>query len=742
MLIAKSQVIDRSKLDSQDEGSNQLAPPVLIQYWQVALRWKWAIIGIIFSSLILGLIATLLTTPKYTAKSRIEISRAQKNVTKVEGIENEAAGQDVEFYQTQYSLLEARSLAERVSKILKFETNDAFFAAHGVKMNDIVGDTATSAAHSDRSKRAIAAVELLLKNVTVTPVRGSALVDVSYTSASPQLSSQIADSWTKQFIAASMDRRFASTSDARSFLETRLADLRTRLEQSERDAATYASQKGIISLARTTGADGKTQSERTLVAANLEALNTALAVATADRISAEARAHTGADKDPISDPLIASGATSQLRQKRAELAAEYAKLMVQFEPGYPSAKALSEQIRVLDKSISQEEVRLTYREAGRSSNTRLSEYRAAVQRENELNTRVETLKKRLDRQQQDSIQYNIYQREAETNRQLYDALLQRYKEIGVAGVGTNNIAIVDSAKLPTSPSSPNLPINMTLALMAGLGIAALATIALDQVDEGLREPSQVNRLLQMPLLGSIPDVDADSTLNMLVDTKSIMTEAYLSVRSNLAFSTDHGVPRSFMVTSTRPAEGKSTTSFALASILSRTGKKVLLIDADMRSPSMHKFMGATNKTGLSNFLAGDNDWRHLVINTELKNLSLLTAGPTPPSAAELLSSDRMLLLIRQLLDNYDHILVDAPPILGLADAPLLTRSVEGVVFVAEAEGVAIRGIKSSLGRLQSVQAHVFGVVLTKLQLHQSGYGYGYGYGHGYDYGSGSDDSPS
>jgi polysaccharide biosynthesis transport protein len=732
-LQASSQTTNQLEFANGGDGEQSLAPPLLLQYWQVVLRWKWVILGIIISSLVLGFVATLLATPKYTAKARIEISRSQKNVTKVEGLDSDDGGRDLEFYQTQYALLEARSLAERVVRQQRLASSTAFFKAHGIDggAGSETSGGARPASLNDREENQKMAISLLLGSIKIVPVRGSALVDVAYTSASPQISAQIADAWAQQFIAASMDRRFASTADARSFLEGRLADLRTRLEQSERDLVAYASQKGIVSLGRSTGADGKTQSERTLIAANLEALNIALAAATADRIAAESRARSGANKELAVDPLIASGATSQLRQKRAEVAADYAKLMVQFEPGYPAARALAEQMRILDASIIREETRLTNRETGRSSNTRTTDYKAAVQRESELAFRVETLKRRLDLQQQDSIQYNIYQREADTNRQLYDALLQRYKEIGVAGVGTNNIVIVDTAKTPSGPSSPNLLLNLLIALFSGLGLAAVVTFVLDQIDEGLREPSQVYRLLQVPLLGSVPDVEGGDALAMLNDAKSSVSEAYLSIRSNLAFSTDHGVPRAFMVTSTRPAEGKSTSSLALASVLGRTGKRVLLLDADMRSPSMNEFLGCENKVGLSNFLAGDNDWQRLVQSTKVKGLSLMPAGPTPPSAAELLSSDRMLMLIRQLQESFDHVVVDAPPILGLADAPLLSRAVEGCVFVVEAEGVALRGIKASLGRLNAVHAHVFGVVLTKLQQRQSGYGYGYGHGYGY-----------
>jgi capsular exopolysaccharide synthesis family protein len=707
-----------------NEAERGLAPPILLQYWQVVLRWKWLIAGITVAALTLGLVATLLATPQYTATSRIEISRAQKNVTNVESLESAETGRDQEFYQTQYSLLQARSLAERVARQLRLGANDAFFEAHGVDPSEdglFASKSGQQLSAAERQKREKKAIDLLAKNIAISPIRGSALVDISYTSASPGLSAQISNTWTEQFIVQSMDRRFASTADARKFLEGRLADLRARVETSEREVVNYASQKGIVALGTSKSADGKTEVERTLVSSDLEALNSALAEATANRITAESRSRSrngGANSDALSNVAI-----SQLRQKRAEAASEYAKLLVQFEPGYPSARALAEQLRVLDASIAREE--------GRVLNSRSAEYSESVQRERDLREQVETLKARMDRQQRDSINYNIYQREADTNRQLYDGLLQRYKEIGVAGIGANNIAIVDPAKVPEKPSAPSLPLNMALALLAGIGLAAVATFALDQIDEGIRDPGQVNRLLQAPLLGSVPDADAEDALTLLGDPKSMISEAYLSIRSNLAFSTDHGVPSAFMVTSTRPAEGKSTTSLALATVLGRTGKRVLLVDADMRSPSMHQFLGRENKSGLSNFLAGDNEWQNMVIATEQKGLQLLPAGPMPPSASELLSSDRMLMLIRQLGDHFDHIVVDAPPILGLADAPLLSRAVEGCIFVVEAEGVAVRGVKSSLGRLHSVHAHVFGVILTKLKHRQAGYGYGYGHGYGY-----------
>ncbi|MBL0915389.1 MAG: polysaccharide biosynthesis tyrosine autokinase [Sphingopyxis sp.] len=572
-----------------------------------------------------------------------------------------------------------------------------------------------------RRAREQQAVGLLLAHIAVEPVRGSALIDVKYSSASPRVSALVSNAWTQQFIVASMDRRFASTLDARRFLEGRLEELRVRLEKSERDAVNFAAEKGIVPINRNVDESGRTTVQSTLVGMDISLLNSELARATADRVAAESRlnnAGRGSTTEAINSATLAS-----MRARRADAAGDYAKMLVQFEPNYPPARALKEQVDTLDRAISQEE--------GRIAGTRSGQYREALQRENELRAKVEGLKGRLNSQSRDSIQYNIYLREADTNRQLYESLLQRYKEIGVAGVAANNIAIVDVAQEPGSPSSPVLAINLALALLAGIGLAALATLALNQIDEGLRNPTDVNRALQLPLLGSVPDVGDESVLDELKDPKSATSEAYFSIQSNIAFSTDHGVPRSLMVTSTRPAEGKSTSSFAIATILARTGRRVLLIDADMRSPSLAGFVGLNNNRGLSNYLAGDDDWQQLVSPGGMGGAAYMVAGPNPPSAAELLSSERLTQLIRVLGDSYDHVVIDSPPILGLADAPLLSRAVEGVVFVVESDGVPVRGIRSALSRLHSAKARIFGVVLTKLSTRSAGYGYGCGYGYGY-----------
>lgn len=686
---------------------DSFAAPLLLQYWAIARRWKWVILAIIAAALVAGVIATLVATPQYEASAQIEISRDQKNPTNVEGLESAASTQDQEFYQTQYSLLQSRSLAERVARQLNLGNSEEFYAAHSL-------DFAPSGSAADRVR---VAAGILLKNVEIVPVSRSRLVDVRYTSNSPALSARIANAWTQNFIQASMDRRFASTNDARQFLEARLAELALKLEDAERKAVTYASNQGIVALSTVRGGDGKSEIQQTLVSSQLEALSNELAKATAERMGAEAMTFGKTNTSTVENPTV-----SALRQRRAEVSSEYSRMMEQFEPGYPAAAALQRQLATLDSAIAAEESRI--------NRARGNSYAEASRRETTLRAKVDELTSRLDEQTRDQIQYNIFRRDADTTRQLYDSLLQRFKEIGVAGVAANNIAVVDPAEVPGSPSSPSLPRNLLVALILGLGIAVVAVIALEQVDEGLREPADVRRLLQLPLLGAIPDQEEGVPLDLLADPKSELSEAYLSVRSNLAFTTDHGLPRSLMVTSSRPSEGKSTSAFAIATMLARTGKRTLIIDADMRSPSIHGFAGTDNRKGLSNFLTGDNDWKALVHAGISGGLDMMTAGPMPPSAAELLSSDRMSFLVKALGEHYDVVVLDSPPLLGLADAPLLSRAVEGSVFVVESGGVAVRGLRSALGRLQLAHAHLFGVILTKLSTSQAGYGYGYGYGYG------------
>jgi polysaccharide biosynthesis transport protein len=697
---------------------------LIAQALNIFRRRKWLIAAFVCAAFVIGLLVTVLATPMYTASAVIEIQRETRNFTMVKGADNsDSSGLDMEFYQTQYGLLESKSLADRVVDQLRLADDQAFFQAFDKRHAKAwfangrpLANTAT------RDQRTLVAGDLLLRNVTIKPERLSRLVTIKFTAPDAAFAKKVVDTWAAQFIQQTLARRFDTTAYARRFLEQRLEQLRIRIDQSERQLVDYASRESIVNLPSDTSSTSGSSSERPLVVDDLTALNRALADATADRIQAGARlANSGGGQ---SAEALANATIGQLRTQRAGLSAEYARMLAQFKSDYPPAVAMRQQIGQIDAAIAREEARI--------SGSLRGAYNASVERESQLHDRVKQLEGQVLDFRRRSIQYNIYQREADTNRQLYDALLQRYKEIGVAGgVGVNNISIVDTAELPGGPSSPRPLLNLAVAILAGLVLGGAAAVVAEQIDDRLRSPAEVQALLDVPLLGTIPKVRDGELEDAIRDMKSAVSEAYLSLQTSLSFSTTHGVPRTLAVTSSRPAEGKSTTSHALARALTRTGKRVLLMDGDMRSPSVHALLGLDNRQGLSNYLSGDDRVDALWRTTETDGLFVMTAGPQPPSAAELLTSERFAGLLELLAGHFDHVVVDAPPVMGLADAPLIGSMVEGTVFVLDIKATRRNAARVAITRLLGSHTHVLGVVLTKYDTKTAAYGYGYDYGYGY-----------
>lgn len=699
--------------------------PVMRQYLRIAVRWRYVILGAVALCVVLGIVVTMLMTPKYTATATIEIARESDQVTNIQGVERDASIADQEFYQTQYGLLKSRTLSERVAAQLRLIDDPEFFALFGVSSDDPAFQLVNGRyPASGRAARQRAAGAILRDALEIEPTRLSRLVDIRFTSPDAEFSARVANAWAENFIQSNLERKVQATSYGRNLLQQQLAEAKERLDESQRQLVGYASNQGIINLPAS--GQGNSGSERSIVADNLAALNAALSEATADRIQAEARFRQ-IGRSGSSAEALGNSAINGLRQRRAELSAEYQRLMQQFTPAYPSAQALQSQIADLDRAIAREESRVT--------GSYQADFRQAQAREAALEDRVEQLKSSYLDLRRRSIQYNIYQQEVDTNRVLYDGLLQRFKEIGVAGgVGVNNVTVVDAADIPQEPSSPKPLLNLAAALLAGLALGALAAFVLEQIDEAIADPADFERRLALPLLGTVPKVEGETPKEALLDRKSQLFDAYLAVQTNLGFSTSHGLPRSVAVTSTRPAEGKSTTSLALATTLARAHRKVILVDGDMRSPSVHQLGGVGHDRGLSNFLAGQDDIAPLTFEMTDLGFTAMTAGPIPPNAAELLTGNRLGLLIERLLESYDHVVIDSPPVMGLADAPLIATRVEGVVYVVESHGIRSTMVKSALSRLASVNAHVFGGVLTKFESRRAHYSHGYEYG--YNYGRG------
>lgn len=695
--------------DRTNEGEPQLS--LFEQIWTAAWNHRNLAMAVLAATFLICLVVTFLATPQYTSTTRLEILPDAPVATSVEGQREQALVDNLSFYNTQYSLLQSESLAERVIRAGNLTADKDFLAAF--KLDNPEATTGSA----ERRKLMSEMVEILLDNVTVSPVRSSSLVDVSVTTPSPALSTKLANLWSSQFLQSTIDRRFAATSDARKYLETRIDTLRQNLEISERALINYATGKGIVTISSETDPSGRTRSE-TLVGSDISEVSKALAKAREIRIAAESElANTLTGSAVINAPTI-----SALRQKRAELSAELARQRTILAEDYPSVVSLKTQLTELDRNIDQE--------MARSKLGNRQAYEAAVRREREFQNELDQLTQKYNAQQRDSIQMAILQREVDSNRQLYEGLLQRYKEIGVAGVGTNNISVVDRAKIPDRPSSPNIVLNLILAVLLGLLIVAGLIFLLEKIDSSIRNPQDVQTRFGLPLLGIVPEQKDRPVAEAVLDKKSPIYEAYFTLMTNLSFATTHGVPRSMMLTSSQPQEGKSNSSLCLATVLAATGKSVILVDADIRNPSQNRYLEIPNKMGLSHYLSGDDHLDEMISELPQYGFSIITAGKVPPNAAELLGSDRLDALVSTLLGRYDHVLIDAPPLLGLADAPLVARRVEGVLFTIEANSTKRRAIGASLMRLQMSGAKLFGAIVTKVGAKNNAYGYGYGYGYG------------
>jgi len=467
-------------LKTPGEGPERAA--TLKRLLGMAVRWRWVLIGGVVAGAVVGLVATLLMTRQYASTVRLQVSRETAQVVNLGSVSRDVSIGDQEFYQTQYGLLRAQALAERVARDIGVVDDPAFF-----RMFDEADEFAGNPGASGRAKRNEVAGRLLLDHVEVAPIHGSSLVDIQAQTPSPALSQRIAQTWGQDFIASNLERRLQPSVYATRFLEARLAQLRDKLEASERRAADYAAANGIIDLPAGGVAPKSSiidsSQARSLITDDLVALNAARETAASESIAAQTRlAAVGAQPDASTDALT-NRAIGLLRQERADAASEYATLTAQSAPDAAAVKAARARVDTFDTAIKTEETRIR---------TSLQQaYQAASARQKALTQQVDALKGSLAQLRQRSIQYNIYKRDADTNRELYDALLQRYKEVGVAGAAeNNNVAVVDAARLPDEPSSPRLSINLALFTLAGAILGVIVALILDQFRKEAAEPGE------------------------------------------------------------------------------------------------------------------------------------------------------------------------------------------------------------------------------------------------------------
>ena len=707
------------RIDAPPAGDAALSSP-LLDLWSMVWRHRWLILAILAGALLLGFYYSKTMVRPYVATARIQIDRAPVGDVTIDTGTTADTVFDYEFFETQYELLKSRRLAEKVVDALALDEDAGF----------LVGDDEEARASLSSwtgEQRYNAAVGRVRGGTSVSPVADSRIVDLQYAAMDPERAAQIANALAEQYVDMDLEQRFEATQSIRAFLSERLEEARVKLEESEREAATYARERGLVSTIQSTA--GRSGSVR---ADTLTSLNTALAEATARRIAAEAqlRANGGGEAASVS---LQNGAIGTLRKDRALLAAELGKLESDFGPEYPAVAALRAQISDLDDSIAREQA---FVNSGVSSRMRDS-YREAQRAESSLRAQVAAAKSDLLGEQSEEIGLNIIQRDIDTQRQLYDGLLERFKAVGVAGASSaNRVSIVDRAMPPGGPSGAGLSLILTISLALGMAVAAGLVFLLDQVRRSRLTPDDIGAKLGLPLIGQTPKIEDRSRRSIPAAQRLALSESYFSALTALQFQPEHGMPRSTLVTSSRQYEGKTTTSLSLARDLASTGARVLLVDADLRSPSIHSHHGQPLDRGLSDLLRGRVAAQDVLHAAETENLTLMFAGTPPPNPAQLLSSDRFGVVIEEMLGLFDYVIVDGPPVLGLADAPLLARAVEGTVFVIESNKTPARTARSAIERLVAVDARIVGALITKFDARRDGYGYGYGYGYGEQYGYG------
>lgn len=723
-LVKHGQTREISTLLLSDEPARDPDEIDLLAYLRILSKRRLLILSCVGAAMLLALLATMLSTPRYRATAVLQIEKASQQIIREGDLALPSySSWDPDFLATQLGLLQSSALAERVADDLKLDhATLARLQPPGLskrllslfRPNDSDGangvDASSPAATDERDSLRALGTDVVRSGLSVGPRPKTRLVDVSFVSIDAAFAARAANAFADGFIASEIDRRFGASSYAKTYLEEQLTIARERLEESERALVDFAQQENLVDVG----------SGRSLVGQNLSDLNTSLAAAQEQRIRAQSRLSRADSDATLPHDMLATSLIPTLRNQQAEVQRTYQEKLRIFKPDYPEMQQIQGQIDELDRQIESEyrAVRLSLR----------AEYDAAVSHENMLKEQLDTLRSQTLDTSKRSIQYNTLRRDTDTNRLLYDSLLQRYNQVSAASdVRPNNISIVDRASVPAGPFSPrpirNIALGLMLGLMLGVGIALL----IEFLDDTLKTPEDIEQQLKLPVLGIIPKLGAKQTLRAVsADPRSTFSEAYRSVRTALQFSTDRGTPRIILVTSAMPAEGKTTTAHTLARNFTQMGRKVLLVEADLRNPSLHKITtGPRGEKGTSNLLTGSATLQETIVPGGDNEPDLIFAGPLPPNPAELLAGLRLRVLLDVALKNYDQIIVDGPPVMGISDSPLLSNAVDSTLFVVQSGRTRIRDAQGAVKRLLTARTRLLGVVLTKYDAKIAGYGYQY-----------------
>ena len=709
----------------------------LREYSRVLLKHKWTAVSCLVVIFTLVAIASLRMTPIYDAMGRIAINKPDTSIINFRDNSVGVDYTDPADLDTEVRILQSDLLALEVMRKLNLDKRPG---AGGL----ISGlPEQTQYLEPDPLQPDYKQITALLGSfkggLRVALIPNTRVIEIHYASPDPQLAATVVNTYANTYAENSFKTKFESTMQASDWLSKQLVDLQMKVETSQEKLVQYQKKHEIL------GTDEK----QNIITEKLDELNKQLTAAESDRMQKESVYRLTQSGDPealasaagsISDIALVNDGSSlleRLRAQQAELKIQTAQLNSQFGPAYPKVAQLNDQLKEIEVQIQSEQKKI----ASRVRN----QYLAAVQRENMLRAGFEKQKQEQNKLNESAIEYSLLRRDVDTNRQLYEGLLQKLKEAGVsAGLKSNNVKLIDPARVPSAPSEPNIPRNLGFALLLGLTTGIGLAFLLENLDNTVRTPEQAQAVAALPSLGMIPlgskgtpersrqlaVASSKEAVELVtqVHPQSQMAEAYRSLRTSLLLSSSGAPPKVILVTSALPQEGKTTTSINTAVVLAHKGVRVLLMDADLRRPGIHKILGLGPRIGLSNVLTGSADLQQVVTRSPLlPNLVVLPAGTPPPNPAELLASTDMRDLIERLRNQYDHIVIDTPPALSVTDAVVLATRADAVVLVIRSGHTTKQALRRAREVLGRVNAKVAGVLMNAVNLRSADYYYYYEY---------------
>ena len=698
----------------------------LRDYLDVLLRRKWLILATLFLVFLSTVIFTLTSTKIYRATGRLEVVQKSPQVTQFE----EVVASDIkyaEFLSTQVSLLRSDALAYRIADKLNLaehpvitEKNDQ---GDGIGENIKTWFLSILPAPKEKDDKLKSQIsneiltqqglkEFINNRLSVNLERNTSIVTIAFDSPDRQLSQDFVNTHIDEFILWKMDQKLESTQYAKEYLNKQMDRAKINLEKTEEELNRFAKLSNIVSL------DTRLNSEYS----QLEELNTAIAQAESDLINKKAAYNQAMQDGPSSLPMVLSSQViGGLKSEYSRLQSEYEDLSTTFMDEYPAVKRIKSKMTSIDNRIQSEQNKIL-----RSFK---NEYQTAQLKFEALKDRVKNQKTAAMDTNEKATQYKILAREVETNKSIYQTLLQRSKEIeSMGGVSTGNINIVDRATLPIFPFKPDVKKNLLLAMVLGLMMGIGGAFLMEYFDDTIKNPDQIADQFQIPILGVVPLAkDSGESLDrgFIDDPHSPFSESIRTAKVSIQLSSAERQAQKFVVTSTGPSEGKSTVSLNLAMAFAGSNERVLLIDCDLRKPRLHKAMGGRgggSGIGLTNLLTTNEKIDTSIKQTDITNLWFLPSGPIPPNPVELLASNKFDLLMEQFESQFDRIIIDSPPFQGFADILVLSRKVGGIVLVStigETKREALRQFKKGM---MNVQGHILGCLVNKVSA-SKGYGY-------------------